>query len=631
MDKTNTTIGIALLLGALGLFFYTSKQQTEYQKAQQEYAQQIAEQNRAEEAKRAAEVAPEVPALVNAGAPAASAVSVATKSAATAALLPEQIVEAILPEQTVSLENNYIVVTLTTKGGAIRHVALKKYEAVQDKPEPYLLNEGAPVGILAFSTVGPKSTPGAYEADYRIAEQSATSVTFARTNPVNGMEIRRTYSIDMEEAGPSPYLITHVTRYINHADKAEGVGSVYLNIGSAAPTTADPRGMNLTAGYYDGNDAHFTAATTFAASNGFLGIGRRDATDRNTIPSSTVWAAVKNQFFVGIATPKEAAVAFHIEPLKLPPATVGGITKDGITAQMQFDVGFVPASKEKRLEISYYAGPKELSRIDKLPQNQDMVMQFPSGIWGWVGFISKSLLYFLKAIYAVVHNWGFAIILITIIIRLLLWPLTAKATKMSKKMAALSKPMAEINERYKAKLENPSLKADEKAKLTAKKQKELMDLFKDNKVNPAAGCIPMMAQLPIFFAFYQMLQSASELRFQDFLWIHDLSLPDTVFHLWVIPINPISILMGVSMYYQMRMTPSPSTDEFQQKLMRMMPLVFLVICYNFASGLVLYWTISNSISILQQFITNRHKDEPESTPAPPVTPTKGKFKAKKYV
>lgn len=619
MDKKNTIIGIALLIAAFGLFAWEAKRTTD---AAREKA----------EAERIAALTAPVPSAGSAqssedSTPASDSplidrtkefISDAGESIASAAKSAAGAVKDVFTEdeKTVTLENDFISVTFTNRGGAIASVALKQYSATQGSETPYIIGQGAPIPSLGLSLRQEGTDIRAYAPTYKIVSKTDSSVVFSRKE--GPLEIVRSYIISSDTKGPNPYLIQHDTRFINESDTQVPLSSLFVNVGAAAPTKADPIGRNLNASYYDGSDFEATRASYFKGSRGFLGIGSRAPTPSIETSTPVVWAAVKNQFFASIATPTEPARSIRMLPVAYKPEDLADAPKvdlptiDGVSAAIEFDLGVIPAKGDKNLGIGYYAGPKELTRIDKLGQHQDYVMGYPSGIFGWVGFISKAMFYALSGIQNIAVNWGLSIILLTLCVRTLLWPLTAKATQTSKKMAKLSGPMKEINERYKAKLENPSLDPKEKQRIMMKKQGEIMELFKVHKVNPMAGCLPILVQMPIFIALYYMLQSASELRFEHFLWIKDLSLPDTVAKIGPVPINPMSLLMGVSMFFQMRMTPmSPPSDDtqaLQQKMIKFMPFIFLLICYNFASGLVLYWTISNCVSITQQWVTNRKKD-----------------------
>jgi YidC/Oxa1 family membrane protein insertase len=177
----------------------------------------------------------------------------------------------------------------------------------------------------------------------------------------------------------------------------------------------------------------------------------------------------------------------------------------------------------------------------------------------------------------------------------LLFPLQNKATIEMKRMSLLSPKVTELREKYK----------DDAQKLN----EETMKLYRDYGMNPLAGCLPMLVQIPVFFGFYSMLGTAVELRNAGFLWINDLSQPDTVFKIGWLPINVLPLLMAVSMFWQMAITPKTG-DKTQQRIFMFMPVVFVVFCYNYASALALYWTVQNLFSIVQLYLT-RNQPMPE--------------------
>jgi YidC/Oxa1 family membrane protein insertase len=158
-------------------------------------------------------------------------------------------------------------------------------------------------------------------------------------------------------------------------------------------------------------------------------------------------------------------------------------------------------------------------------------------------------------------------------------------------MAAIQKPLKEIQRRYKS---NPK-----------KTQEETLKLFRENGVNPAAGCLPLVLQIPIFFGLYSMLRSASELRVAKFLWVKDLSVADTVATFGPLPFNLLPLFMGITMFVQMRSTPMPTQSRGQRLMLTAMPLICTALCYNFPAGLVLYWTVQNAIGIVQQMFIQR--------------------------
>jgi YidC/Oxa1 family membrane protein insertase len=213
-------------------------------------------------------------------------------------------------------------------------------------------------------------------------------------------------------------------------------------------------------------------------------------------------------------------------------------------------------------------------------------------------------------------GYGVAIIAITVIIKLLFWPLTQASTRSMKRMQALQPQMKAIQEKFK----------DDPAKMN----KKVMEFMKENKVSPLGGCLPLLLQIPVFIGFFKMVQTAIELRGAKFLWACDLSRPDTVF---VIPgldfnVNPLPLLMGGTMLWQASLTPpSPGMDPAQQKIMKYLPLIFLFMLYNYSAGLTLYWTVQNLLSIAQMKLTKTAAPKPASAVvSAPAGPPKKKKK-----
>jgi YidC/Oxa1 family membrane protein insertase len=262
-----------------------------------------------------------------------------------------------------------------------------------------------------------------------------------------------------------------------------------------------------------------------------------------------------------------------------------------------------------------FAGPKEyrtLARVGAELQNHaDLVMNFGTGFasfWGIGTFFAKFLLSGMNALHDLTKlGYGWTIVLITILLRGIFWPLMAASTRSMKRMQALKPEMDALKEKYK----------DDQQKYTQKQ----MELWKKHGVNPMSGCWPMLLQMPVFMGFFTMIRSAIELRGAHFLWVTDLSKPDTLFMIPGLnfPFNLLPLLMGGAMLWQSHLTPpSPGMDASQQKLMRYMPLMFLVFLYKYSGGLALYMTISTSLSVLQTKLTKNLKDP--AAPAAPAGP-----------
>jgi YidC/Oxa1 family membrane protein insertase len=300
------------------------------------------------------------------------------------------------------------------------------------------------------------------------------------------------------------------------------------------------------------------------------------------------WAGVSSQYFCTLVTTEKTkglsvwAQRFPLDRKTSSPiyGMEGGLGMPGFTLQP----GEVATET-----FAIFAGPKDLNELRRMKGGQDAVMNF-----GMFGIVSEILLWAMNGLYGIFHSYAAAIIVLTLIIKTLLWPVQNKATNEMRKMAALSPKMTEMREKYK----------DDPQKLN----EEMMKLYREYGVNPFSGCLPMLIQIPIFFGFYAMLGSAIQLRNSSFLWVKDLSQPDTIGHILGFPINLLPLIMAATMIWQMVITPK-SGDAVQQRIFYFMPVIFLVFCYNFASGLALYWTTQNLFSIVQLYLT-RNKPLP---------------------
>jgi YidC/Oxa1 family membrane protein insertase len=303
------------------------------------------------------------------------------------------------------------------------------------------------------------------------------------------------------------------------------------------------------------------------------------------------WVGYQNNYFIQAIIPLDAG--YQIFPSLI--SEEHG--KGPITQLVCRTEGFqIDPGESRSFKFRLYTGPKEEATLKQAGHNLTAAIDY-----GWFTVIAKPLLVVLRWFYSFTHNYGIAIILLTIIIKLIFWPLTQKSYTSMQKMKKIQPKIQQIREKYK----------DDREKLN----QELMQVYKTYKVNPMGGCLPMVLQIPVFFALYRMLNSAVELRHQPFaLWIHDLTAPDRlklgfsvdlpmVGHLDGIPV--LTILMGLTMFIQQKMTPS-AADPRQEKIMLIMPIMFTFFFINFPAGLVLYWFVNNILSIAQQYWINRH-------------------------
>jgi YidC/Oxa1 family membrane protein insertase len=290
-------------------------------------------------------------------------------------------------------------------------------------------------------------------------------------------------------------------------------------------------------------------------------------TEKKQYKGAHGWTGITDKYFIAALVPRDGLKA----------VVAKGVSDWGsVGLAVPYDGGL---PKE---DFLLYAGPKEYERLKDIGSGLDRAVDF-----GWFTFIAKPLFVSLRFFYELVGNWGWAIIIITVIIKLLFAPLTHKSQKSMKKMQKLQPLFGELKEKYKG---DPQ-----------RLNREMMELYKKHKVNPMGGCLPMAIQIPVFIALYNVLNNAIELRRAPFaLWLTDLSAKD--------PYYVLPILMGLSMLVMQKMTPT-SMDPKQNKIMMIMPVVLTFMFINLPSGLVLYFTISNLLSMAQQFYINKYSKD----------------------
>lgn len=488
--------------------------------------------------------------------------------------------EAVLPKQTakevfqyhwhasnlITLENSALKVHFSLAGGGIQSVELKHHAKEQGSAIPYTFNERNVLPALSLLW----DTHAVEAASFTVTAQTDRFLQL-RSVLKDGSIIVRGYRL-AENQAENPYLIQ---TEISVQQQSYTRDHLWLSLGNMPSTPGDTNAEFLNFCVYNGKDTEFKQPRDFEASNGFFGLGKHAAVESIASENPYVWGALKNQFFTSILTPSVPAIGY-----------ITAATRQANEIYMQGFLKFALPSQQSCISATYFVGPKDYILLDRMGREQDQLMQF-----GFFGAVSKILLMAMHAIHRCIPNWGWTIIVLTMIIKLLMWPITQAQLRSSKKMSSIQEPLKKIREKYKG---NPQ-----------KLQMETMRIFKENRVNPAAGCLPVFIQIPIFIGLYYMLRTSSEIRFQSFLWIKDLSLPDTICTIGSFPVNIMPLLMGVTMFVQMKLTPTPTMDGMQQKMITWMPFIFLFFCYNFPSALVLYWTIQNLFTIIQQGLTRR--------------------------
>ncbi len=495
------------------------------------------------------------------------------------------------PESFAVLENDRVRLELSSHGGGISELELRAYPRTVAELQPLVLPFSERHALQLSGVPGARGTiPFALSSD-----PAARTVTAVAQLP-NGLVLERFVTLT------DGYQLTVTDTFHNTGETVLGLTNLTVSTGAMQPMA----GITATRGisyldvdsYSPGDGVAIWGKEInrlFGAGGGCarpdLGRAPERAQVRHDIPAS--WIAAKNKFFTLILAPERPAAGIVVsgrrsleEPDTFVMAAVSGSL---IMPAVSLDPG------ERHAEhYSYYAGPKEFSRLRQLGGGQDKVMFRSWPGFGWWRWACIGLLYLLNWIYAVIPNYGVAIILLTVIVKLVFWPITHKGNLHMKRMQSLQPELKKLREKYK----------DKPKKL----QQAQMEMYQQHGVNPLAGCLPMVVQIPVFIALFTVLRSAVELRFAGFLWVADLSEPEGLLA-GVIPfpasgLNLLPLAMTATMVLQQRMTPS-SGDPQQQKMLMFMPLMMLFIFYSMPSALVLYWTVSQSLSIVQLALQKR--------------------------
>ncbi len=477
-------------------------------------------------------------------------------------------------EETAVLENAEMKVLFTSWGGAIRSIELKNQRAHGD--ETLVLNRFSREPILNVTGWDDTEPLVAYHC---IPE--GKDIVFSRTLS-NGVELRRRYRLS------EGYEIRLEQQWANSATREVTLPRWKLCVGLGEPIHRQDPPASIAANWLPLQGKLGRIGLPDFGSAGFLGMqwrGPRSLIDSPKEPMR--WVAVKSQFYATILLPPGTLPPDRLicirEPLPEFPGGGKGQPPAGLKAWASFPEVVLPPGSSLATTFTVFAGPKEYSLLKSLGSGTDRIMDY--GFWGW---IVKPLLWCMVHLHQVLPNYGVVIIVFTLCIKAVFWPLQSAANRHMKEMQALNPRMKELQVKYK---EQPE-----------KMQAELMKLYREFGVNPIGGCLPVAVQVPIFIGFYTMLQSSVELRHQSFLWIHDLTRPDTVATLPGIglDINPLPLIMVGTQILLARMS-TPQAENPQARMMQWMPVFFLVFFYNFAAALPLYWTVNNLVSMGQTY------------------------------
>lgn len=495
------------------------------------------------------------------------------------------------------LENDMIKLELTSLGGGIKSATLLEYPELNEKDSPPVMLDFANAPALAYQGI---KGIGATESLAVQASTDGKSVVFSKAL-AGGTAFQRTITIG------DHYLLTINDRFINSSPNPWNLPAIRILTGPMK-NPADMESMKGVSilgadSYTPAGGINFWGRTLHKL------YGKAKPLSIDMVPPDmngveVDWVAAKNKFFTQILRPDEPIATMNI--LSSREAEGKGIIPKDVSAALALKSTVVAAGTSHDLNYTFFIGPKKYSTLKAAGNHMEKVMEFETvGFFSWMNWLMEPSRRFLLATmnkcHGVIPSYGIAIILLTVLIRVLFWPLTHKSTESMKRMQQIQPEIKALQAKYGK--SNPQ-----------KLQQETMKLYKEKKVNPMGGCLPMFVQIPVFIALFTVLRNAIELRYAGFLWVSDLSAPENLFAgqiPFVGSLNILPLLMSASMMWQQKLTPqvasTPEQQQQQKMMMFMMPIMMLFFFYKMPSGLVLYWTTSQLLMILQMSLRNVKK------------------------
>lgn len=505
-----------------------------------------------------------------------TAVPSIAKTAAAAGAYPSQppasqIAPTISNPTLVKVTTDVLSVAIDPQGGNIVQASFLKYpESLSDKDKPFqLLTNDAQNWYVAQSGLvgkqGPDTEQGqatykVQKMDYTLApDQNSMTVDLVWKNN-SGLTIHKQFIFNRND-----YRITVQYQVSNHSNSTWS-GQLYAQLQRKKPQTSNGGMFNISS---------YTGAAISSPGEPYKKLSFSKLADQNLNMSiQGGWAAMLQHYFLSAWVPPSSQSFNYYSQV-----TKASDEKNNIyTLGMIGPALIVAPNSQATANMKLYTGPESMDLLKSTAPNLDLTVDY-----GILWFLSIGIFWLLKHLYDILGNWGWAIVAVTILIKLAFYHLSAKSYKSMAALRKLQPRMQAIRERY----------GDDRQKAT----QATMELYRSEKVNPMSGCLPIIVQIPVFIALYWVLLESVELRQAPWiLWIHDLSVRDPYF---VLP-----ILMGITMYIQQKLNPPPP-DPTQAKMMQFLPVFFTFLFLNFPAGLVLYWVVNNALSILQQWYIMR--------------------------
>ncbi len=500
---------------------------------------------------------------------AAAAAAVPDVAAAPGSVVPVPPVVAAEP-RFVSVRNGALTLQLSNRGGEVVSARLSRFLGHEGAPLELVRRDAPFAGrTLVLDPVDPfLARAAAALHETTVEEGRAETVVRFRYREADGQGITRTYTVG------TGYLVGLKVEREGPGSRAVGV---VLGPGMGNPTKEELENRYTK----PGSGVSLTASRSVS----------RKAKDglEEPLPLGTglIAAGLEDNYFLSAFLPgaRESLMLRPVSLVARPSAAAGGVPAAAPEPLVETEVVVSGAGV---VETGVYFGPKDIEVLRSVRAGMEKIIDY-----GWFAIVVSPLLWLLKQFHAAIPNWGVAIILATIVIKIVLFPLTWKQLVSMKKMSSLQPKIEAIRLKW-----SPKLKSDPQARV--KMNEETMALYRTEKVNPAGGCLPLLLQMPILIAFYNLLSHAIDLRHAPFaLWIQDLSAKD--------PYYVTPILMTLTMWLQQQMMPATG-DAMTKKVMGFLPLVFGFMFKDMPSGLVLYWLVQNVLSIAQQLLLERYTD-----------------------
>ena len=470
----------------------------------------------------------------------------------------------------ITVTTDLVKAQIDTAGGNIIHLELLEHLVNAGEPDNFVLFKStaedyyaAQSGLVGRGTDFPSHYTifSAENTEYSLGANDAVDISLSWTNP-QGVRFTKVFTFARDT-----YRID-IRYQIDNQSDAPLTSFFYGQLEQSEPT------VNTGGGLLSGRLPSFTGGAYYTPETKYDKLSFDELAEKKEIETPSGWAAMLQHYFVGVWTPTESE-QFRIYT-----------DVNNRNAKPRYKIGYlsltgtaVQPGAQAETGGALFAGPKDQDRL--IAQDAEHLRLTVD--YGWLTVIAEPLFWILKKIHGVVGNWGWAIILLTILVKAAFLPLSAASYKSMAKMKKLTPRLKTLKERY----------GDDKQRY----QQAMMEMYKTEKVNPAGGCLPILIQIPVFIALYWVLLESVEMRHAPWaLWIHDLSSPD--------PYYVLPLLMGGSMLVQQLLNPAPM-DPLQQKIMMALPVVFTVFFLSFPAGLVLYWVLSNILSIAQQWLITR--------------------------